>query len=379
MKRTKVKMIQAVENKIPYVNLSAQWNSEKRDLLPLIEKVMESGIYVGGDNVKVFERNLARYCGTKYCVALNSGTDALMCSLLALGVSRGDEVITPPNSFIASTASIIHVGAKPVFVDVLEDQSIDPSKIERVITDKTKAIMPVHLTGRMAQMDKIKSIAKKYDLRLIEDAAQSIGSKFDQRLSGSIGDIGCFSAHPLKNLNACGDGGFIITNSTEVYSKISSYRNHGIVDRNTIREFGLVSRMDELQAAILNYRLNNLASTINKRRANAKIYRKLLNQNKVFFPLEHPKCYDSYHTFVIQCDDRPNLIQYLEKTGIQTAIHYPIPIHLQPAAQSLGYMRGDFPKTENQAEKILTLPINQSLSEDQIAWIANTINRFFER
>ena len=238
---------------IPYINLVAQWQDEKDDLLPIIESVMSSGQFVGGEAVECFEQKAAELCGTKYCVALNSGTDALVLGLLSLGVCAGDEVITPPNSFIASTAAIVNLKAKPVFVDVLSDQNIDPDQIVKVITEKTKAIMPVHLTGRIARMTAIMEIANKYQIPVIEDAAQAIGSKYSGQPSGSLGKIGCFSTHPLKNLNACGDGGFLTTDDKDIAKQVRLSRNHGLVGRNKIEQFGCVSRMDTLQAAILNF------------------------------------------------------------------------------------------------------------------------------
>ena len=206
-------MSNSIINKISYINLSAQWEDEKEDLLPIIEEVLQSGQYVLGEEVERFEQLIAQSFGVKYCVGLNSGTDALLLGLSALGIKSGDEVITPPNSFIASTSSIVHLGAVPVFVDVKKDQNIDPDKIKDAITNQTKAIMPVHLTGRISEMDKIKEIAKDNNLKVIEDAAQSAGSKYQEIFSGAWGDLGCFSAHPLKNLNACGDAGFITTNA----------------------------------------------------------------------------------------------------------------------------------------------------------------------
>ena len=257
--------------RIPYVNLKKQWLEERDELLPIIDQVLESAQFVGGDELDKFEDNIAKLCGVKYACGLNSGTDALMLALALSGIGTGDEVITPPNSFIASTAAIIHIGATPVFVDVLPDQNIDSSKIEAAITPKTKAIMPVHLTGRMCDMDPIIDIAKRYDLKVIEDSAQSVGSKYKGKLSGSMGDIGCFSTHPLKNLNACGDGGFLTTNDIDIYNKSRTYRNHGMADRNIVNHFGVVSRMDNLQATILNYRLEKL-DDITKKRRSKKIF-----------------------------------------------------------------------------------------------------------
>jgi len=363
--------------KIPYVNLVAQWEQERDELLPLIDGAMSSGQYIGGKAVEDFESSAAQACGTKYCVSLNSGTDALVCGLLAMGVKRGDEVITPPNSFIASTAAIVHIGAVPVFVDVLPDQNIDPSKIEAAITDKTKAIMPVHLTGRMAKMDAIATIAKKFQLGVIEDGAQAIGSKYGDIPSGKWGDVGCFSTHPLKNLNACGDGGFLVTDNDEIAAKIRLMRNHGLIDRNTVTEFGYVSRLDVIQAVILNYRFSRLNGVIEKRRSNAKLYQQLLNSNIVFLPEDTALEYNSYHTYVIQVDQRDELRVYLNNAGIETSIHYPIPIHLQPAARSLGYKLGDFPETEKQAGRILTLPINQYIEPRDVERIATLINAFY--
>jgi len=362
---------------ITYVNLVGQWDDEKDDLLPIIESVMSSGQFVGGETVERFEQKAAELCGTKYCVALNSGTDALVLGLLSLGVCAGDEVITPPNSFIASTAAIIHLKAKPVFVDVLPDQNIDPDQVEKAITEKTKAIMPVHLTGRIAGMTTIMEVAKKYQIPVIEDAAQAIGSKYSGQPSGSLGKIGCFSTHPLKNLNACGDGGFLTTDDKDIAKQVRLSRNHGLVDRNTVEQFGFVSRMDTLQAAILDYRLSRLDKVIEIRRKNAAIYKEKISSNQVFIPEERAEEFNTYHTFVIQCDRRDELKNVLLDNGIETSIHYPVPIHLQPAAKTLGYSKYDFPVTETQSKRILTLPIHQYLHEETIIKISNCINKFF--
>jgi dTDP-4-amino-4,6-dideoxygalactose transaminase len=363
---------------IQYVNLAKQYRLERKKLLKTIDGVLLKGTYVGGDEVELFEKNMAKFCNTKYCVALNSGTDALVLALHCLGVRKGDEVITTPNSFIASTAVIVHLGARPVFVDVKNDQNIDPNQIEKKITKKTKVIMPVHLTGRMCEMDQIMSIAKKYNLKVVEDAAQSIGSMFKEKKSGSYGNIGCFSAHPLKNLNAIGDSGYLTTNSKKISQLVKNLRNHGMTSRNIVKNFGYVSRMDNLQAAILNFRLKNLKNIIEKRRRNAGLYFKYLDKNNIHFAEENIKEFNTYHTFVIQVDNRDKLKSYLIKKGICTAIHYPIPIHLQPAAKKLGYKKGDFERTEEQARRILTLPINQSLKKEEIIFIAKTVNSFFD-
>ena len=363
--------------RILYVNLDAQWQDDRDGLLPIIDTVLGSGHYVGGDEVDKFEKNMAELCQVKYAVALNSGTDALTLSLHLLGVGHGDEVITPPNSFIASTSVIVHLGAKPVFVDVLPDQNIDPGKIEAAITEKTKAIMPVYLTGRVCDMDPIMQIANKHGLAVVEDAAQAIGSKYKGKPSGSIGDVGCFSTHPLKNLNACGDGGFLTTNDENICAKAKSLRNHGMSDRDRVDNFGYVSRMDNLQAAILNYRLKILDEIIYRRRQNAQSYLEYIETDEVFIPLEKEYEFNTYHTFVTQLKKRNELKESLLKQGIESTIHYPTPIHLQPAAKRLGYKLGDFPITEKQAGKILTLPINQSLGQSEIERICVAVNEFY--
>ena len=365
-----------VKKNIPFVNLSEQWKQEQNELNKIIKKIFNEGYFVGGSEVESFENNIRKYLKVKYAVALNSGTDALTLSLHLLGVGKNDEVITPPNSFIASTASIIHLGAKPVFVDVLQNQNIDPSKIEKAITSKTKVIMPVHLTGRVCQMDKIMKIAKKYNLKVVEDSAQAIGSKYQSKYSGTFGSIGCFSTHPLKNLNSCGDGGFIITNNKKIYTMAKSLRNHGIENRNIIRNFGYVSRMDNLQAGILNYRIKKLNSLISQRRKNAKIYFNNINSKKIVLPFEVANEFNTYHTFVIQTKNRNLLKQELLKNGIETAIHYPIPIHLQPASAFLGYKKGDFAECERQSKQILTIPIHQYLKKSDIDKIIHCLNKF---
>ena len=221
--------------RIPYVNLKQQYLIERKKIIKIIDKTLQKDSWVGGDEVRKFEKKISEICKTSYCISLNSGTDALTLALHLLGVRKGDEVITPPNSFIASTAVIVHLGAKPVFVDVKEDQSIDEDKIEEKITKKTKAIMPVHLTGRMCAMDKIIKISKKYKIPVIEDCAQSILSSYQGKMSGSWGDVGCFSAHPLKNLNAIGDAGYLVTNNYSIYKKIKTLRTHGMEEsRNNV-------------------------------------------------------------------------------------------------------------------------------------------------
>jgi dTDP-4-amino-4,6-dideoxygalactose transaminase len=362
---------------IAYVDFPAQFEAERDKIQAIVASVFASGQFIDGPEVAELERALARLCGVRHAVALNSGTDALLLALTLADVGRDTEVITAPNSFVASTATICGLGAKPVFVDALPDQNIDPTLIEAVITPRTRAIMPVHLTGRIADMDPILAIAERHGLTVIEDAAQAIGSRYRGRPSGSFGRFGCFSTHPLKNLNAAGDGGFITTDDDEAAARLRRLRNHGMLDRDTVLEWGRVSRMDTLQAAILMMRLDKLDEVTSTRRRNAALYQSLLDPRYVFCPPCRPVEYNTFHTFVVQADRRDELQAHLSGFGIGSAVHYPTPLHLQPAARELGYSAGDFPVCEAQAGRILSLPVHQYLTERDIAHVAAAINRFY--
>jgi dTDP-4-amino-4,6-dideoxygalactose transaminase len=362
---------------IPFVNLKKQSELEKNIIIKSVKKVLKKSSFILGDDNRILEKKIEKYTKAKYCALLNSGTDALTLALHVVGVKRGDEVITCSNSFIASAAAIVHLGAKPIFIDVKDDQNMDPKLIEKKITKKTKAIMPVHLTGRVCDMTPIIRIAKKYNLKIVEDAAQSFGSKYKEKFSGTFGDIGCISLHPLKNFNGVGDGGLILTNSKKYYERIVSLRNHGIKDRNFVDEFGYVSRYDSLKAAILINRFRSLKKIINNRRKNAKLYQKLLNTKKIFIPVETKNEFNTYHTFVIQVENREKLIDYLKRKKISTAIHYPIPIHMQKAYKRINNFKVYLPKTMAQSKRILSLPINDYLSKREIIYISKNINKFY--
>lgn len=362
---------------VPYVDLAAQFAAERPLLERTIISALSEGQWIGGAAVEQFERHAAAKIGTKNIIAVGSGTDALVLAMRALDIGPGDEVITPPNSFVASTAAIVHVGATPVFADVLPDQSIDPEAVRRAITSRTRAIMPVHLTGRMVAMDAILELAKQHGLRVIEDAAQAFGSRHNGAHAGTMGDIGCFSAHPLKNLNAAGDAGFVATADDEIAARLRRLRNNGLVDRNTVLEWGTVSRLDTVQAVILEHRLGAIDDVIDARRRNAARYRRGLDPAHVFHPACTPEQHNSFHTFVIQVDRRDELQRHLTDHGIGTSIHYPIPIHLQPAARALGHGVGSFPEVERQAGRILSLPIHQFLTDDDIDRVVSVTNGFF--
>ncbi len=361
---------------IPYVNLKAQFESEEDELLERLKSVLHSGVYIGGEAVKNFEADVCRYLGVSNCVGLNSGTDAILLPLLAMEIGPGDEVLTQSNSYIASASAIALTGAKPVFVDVMEDQSIDISDLKQKINCRTRAIMPVHLTGRIGAMDELLHLASTNGIKVVEDAAQAIGSTYNERKSGTIGDVGCFSAHPLKNLNACGDAGFCVTEDPHLDKKIRLLANHGLTKRSWAEVWGTVSRLDPLQATILSHRIINLEKLIEKRRNLAALYYKHLSHERVKLPPWRRNCRDTFHTFVIMVEQRDKLVNFLASNGISTSIHYPIPIHLQPVGLNLGWKKGDLPETESQAEKILSLPINQTLTEEQVWKVANKVNQF---
>ena len=367
----------STRREVPYVDFAAQYAAERDDIHQVVGEVFGAGDFVGGPVVDRLEAAVAEYLGVDHVVALNSGTDALILALRALGIGWGDEVITPPNSFVASTAAIVAVGATPVFADVLDDQNVDPGKVAAAITPRTRAIMPVHLTGRIAAMDRLMALAAAHDLKVVEDAAQAFGSRLNDRPAGCIGDIGCFSTHPLKNLNAAGDGGLLVTNDLDIASQCRLWRSHGMRDRNTVVEWGGVSRMDGLQAALLTMRLGKLGGVVARRRVLAERYRQRLDRRHVFVPEDGDGNFATYHTFVVQLDRRDELQRHLAAQGIGSAIHYPKPIHLQPAARDLGYGPGSMPATERQAGRILSLPIHQHLSEDDVDHVADTINRFY--
>ncbi len=362
--------------KISYVEMTLQFEEEKSEALACVERVLSSGMWVSVGAAEDFEKEIAAYCGVDHAVALDSGTSALYLAMRALDIGPGDEVITPVNSHFGSTSSIVQVGAKPVFADVRTDQNIDPQSIRAAITGDTKAIMAVHLTGRIADMKAINDIAREHGLLVIEDAAQSIGSRYYGERSGGLGDIAAFSAHPLKLLNASGDAGFVTTNNGDAAERIGRLRNHGLHERNTALEWGHTARMDVIQAELLRMRLARLDNVIERRRNNADLYSSLLNKDNLHLPEFGDHEFSTFHMYVIQVERREELQDYLNSKGIEALVHYPKPLHVQPAAENLGYREGDFPVAEKQANQILSLPIHQFLSEDDIKYITEHVNHW---
>ncbi|HAA90931.1 MAG TPA: transcriptional regulator [Rhodospirillaceae bacterium] len=365
------------EMQVPFVDLKARYQEERDQLMEIFDRVLSSGHLVMTPEIAEFEEEVQKYTGARHCVSLNSGTDALLMSLWALDVGQGDEVITTPVSFIATVGAIIHVGAKPVYVDVLDDQNIDPDKIEEAITPRTKAIMPVHWTGRIADMHAIDAIAKRHNLVVIEDSAQCMGSYFHGQHGGTFGSAGAISTHPLKNLNAVGDGGFVLTNDDDVADKIRLKRNHGLASRDDAVIYGLNSRLDVLNAEVLKFRLTRLKEVIDTRKKHADMYRELIKTDAVFIPEDKDFEINSYVMFITQAENRDALKDHLAKKGIESLVYYGTPLHLHTAAKDQGYQRGDFPIAEAQCEKVLALPHNQCLSEDQIAYTADAVNAFY--
>ncbi len=297
----------------------------------------------------------------------------------ALGIGPGDEVITPANSFVASTGAIIAVGAVPVFADVALDGNLDPDAVAARVTAKTRAVMPVHLTGRVSDMNALGAIAGRHGLAIVEDAAQAMGSLYDGKAAGAFGHVGCFSAHPLKNFNAAGDAGFLTTDDAEVARKVRLMRNHGLRDRDTVEIWGRVSRMDAIQAAVLEHRLKKLPDVIAARRRNQALYREHFQDGPVFLPPSREIEFNTFHTLVAHCDRRDDLRAFLAERGVGTAVHYPIPIHLQPAAKALGWKKGDLLVTEELAGRILSIPVHQHLNAGDIDYVAGMVREFYQR
>lgn len=339
-------------------------------------EVLRSGWYVLGNEVKSFEEEFAEYTGSKYCVGLASGLDALWIAFRVLGIKSGDEVIVQANTYIASVMGITINGAAPIFVEPDEFYNIDASKIEEKITDKTKAILVVHLYGQASNMALIVELCKKYDLRLVEDCAQSHGACFGGQMTGTFGDIGCFSFYPSKNLGAFGDGGAIVTNDAKIADDVRAFRNYGSEKRYYNKVVGTNSRLDELQAGLLRVRLTHMNELQEERRILCETYLKYLTNPGIILPEIRDRATTVWHQFVIRSAERERLIKYLNAHGIGTIIHYPIPPHLSEAYQYLKHEAGDFPITESYADEVLSIPLyNGMLSEEQ-TYVIETINKF---
>lgn len=359
---------------IPFVNLAKQFIGVENELVQNFIDIGRSGGYIMGEILESFEKNAATFLEVKHVLGVADGSDALFLIMNALGIGEGDEVITAPNSFIASAWTIVATGAKPVFVDVDQDLNINPKLIELAINEKTKAIMPVHLAGRPAKMDEINEIAKKYNLFVIEDSAQAIGARYKGKRVGGLSNAAGFSLHPLKNLGIYGDGGLIATNDDILYEKLKKLRNHGLINRDECDVWGFNSRLDTIQAAFANTKLKYLDKWNTRCHEIATIYRN--NLIGVEVPVDQEWEYCVYHNFVIKTKHRDLMMQYLKENGVDTRIHYPIPIHLQNAAKNLGYKNGDFPNTETFSKTMISLPIYPELTNEEVYYVIEKVNSF---
>lgn len=362
---------------IPFVDLKTQYNGIKRDIDQAIARVLNSSQFVLGEEVAAFEEEFAAFCQTKYAIGVNSGTSALHLALLAAGIGPGDEVITVPFTFVATVAAIIYTGARPVFVDIDPDSyTMDIDRIETAITSRTKAILPVHLYGQSVDMDPILRIVQSHGLTVIEDAAQAHGAEYKGHRVGGLGDLGCFSFYPGKNLGAYGEGGAVTTNNSEIAKRIRMLRDWGQDRKYHHLVKGYNYRMDGLQGAILRVKLRQIEEWTEARRTKAMIYDDLLSNLDIEIPHIKPFSNHVYHIYAIRVKRREKLREHLLRQGIHTGIHYPIPIHLLPAYSDCGFTVGDFPICERVAEEVLSLPIYPELSDQAIADICSSIKDF---
>ena len=344
-----------------------------------IREVVIRGDFTLGSEVDLLENEYALLSATRHAIGVGSGTDALFLSLKSLDIDKGDEVITTPYTFYATVGAIVTAGAKPVFVDVGDDYNIDPTQIEEKITTKTKAILPVHWSGKICDMDAINEIADKYNLAVVGDACHAINANYEGRSAGSLGTMACFSFHPLKNLNVWGDGGIVTTNSDELAEKLRLLRNHGLVGRDKCHVFAYNSRLDTLQAVVARHMLTKIDHITESRIANAAYFdEKLADILQIKIPLRNTNSYQVYHIYSVCCQRRNELARYLIDHGVDAKVHYPIPMHLQPAAHYLSYKKGDFPVAESIADSTLSLPVHEFITLEQKERVVKLIRTFYK-
>jgi len=360
--------------KVPFLDLKGEFLELRDEILSAFDRVGQSASFVQGAEVEAFEREFADFCGAKHCIALSNGTAALHVGLLAIGVQPSDEVITTPNTFIATAEAITYCGARPVFVDIDSSTgNLDVSRIERAITQRTRAIVPVHLYGRPADMDPLREIAARHGLHILEDAAQAHGACYRGRRVGALGDAAAFSFYPTKNLGACGEGGALTTGDEQIAKFARAARSHGQTTRYEHESVGYNYRMQGLQGAALRVKLRYLRAWNSRRREIAAEYRRLLRGARVQLPADDLRDECVYHQFVIYVQNRDVLATQLAARGIETAVHYPKPLHLQPAYASLDLSRGSFPNAECACQRVLSLPIHPRLTPEQIAYVGNSV------
>ncbi len=364
---------------VPFFDLKAQFTTYKSEAVRAIKQVCESQLFAMGPAVAEFEENIAAYCGSKYAIAVSSGSDALLVSLMALEIKQGDEVITTPFTFFATAGAIARLGGKPVFVDIEPGSyNIDTGGIEEKVTEKTRAIIPVHLFGQPAQMKPIMEIAKRRNLAVIEDAAQAIGATQDGVKCGNFGCLGCFSFYPTKNLGGFGDGGLVTTNDKKLAEKIKLLRTHGENAKYSYKTIGGNFRLDSIQAAVLNVKLKYLDKWNEKRRQNAVLYDNIFAASEVRTPKIDSNNVSIYHQYTIAVPERDRLQKFLAENEIGSAVFYPKPLHLQDCFSELGYKEGDLPAAERLCGEVLSLPVYPELLPEQIEYVAETVLKFYE-
>jgi len=352
--------------------------ADYEEILAKVAAVVRKGDFTLGREVDLLEEEFAQLAGTKHAIAVGSGTDALMLSLKGLGVREGDEVITTPYTFHATIGAIVTAGARPVFVDITDDYNIDPRFIERAITPRTKAILPVHWSGKPCDMDAIGDIARRHGLAIVEDACHAVTASYRGRPAGSLGSVGCFSFHPLKNLNVWGDGGIATTDSDETASRLRLLRNHGLVSRDECVVFAYNSRLDTIQAVVARHLLEKLAGITAARIANAAAFdRALAGIPQVRVPKRDPGIRAVYHLYIVRCQRRDELQSHLVAHGVDAKVHYRIPMHLQPAAAGFGYRRGDFPVCEQTVAEVLSLPVHEFITAEHRDRVVSLIREFY--
>ncbi len=364
---------------IPLLDLKSQYQPLKDKMISEISEVLDSQICIGGPKLATLEEQVAALSDCQFGVGVSSGTDALLNSMMSLGIGQGDEVITTPFTFFGTVGCIVRLGAIPVFADIdPKTYNIDPTKIEAVITDKTKAIVPVHLFGQLADMDAIMAIAKKHQLFVIEDAAQAIGSSYKGKKAGSFGDTGCFSFYPTKNLGAVGDAGLIVTNDEALHYRLTIMRGHGMDPRYYHKFVGANFRLDAIQAAALLVKLPHLESWSKQRQENAAFYDQAFDPELVVTPYISDDCVSTYHQYCIRVSRRDELVAYLKEKQIGCDIYYPMPLHLQECFGDYGWKKGDYPESEKASEDILAIPIYPELTTDMQQVVVDTIHSFYK-
>ena len=363
---------------VPLLDLKAQYATIKDEILPAVSDVFDSQWFIGGPTLAAFEKQVAEYSGTAEAVGVSSGTDAILCALMTLGIGAGDEVITTPFTFFATGGCIARTGAKPVFVDIdPATYNIDPAKIEAAVTPRTKVIMPVHLFGQLADMDPICQLAAKHNIQVVEDAAQAIGAKYKGKAAGNFGIAGCLSFFPSKNLGGFGDGGMILTNDADLAESLRQMRNHGAKPKYYHKRIGGNFRLDALQAAILAVKLAHLDTWSAGRVANAAKYNALFADcEAITTPFIHPDCTTIYNQYTLRVPNRDELRAHMKDVGVGCEVYYPVPLHVQECFTDLGYKAGDMPESEKAAAEVISLPIYPELVDEQIQHVTKTVLDF---